>query len=210
MKSRKLTEEILDHLAHDDPKAIRSRRDLRRINCFMGNEPWILENIPRSTSSITEIGAGDGMLMTRISRHFLKISLTARDLAPRPSNLPQQVEWIRGDIFKIEPSRCGGTLIANLILHHFNEEQLRLLAPWIRSFDTLIFSEPLRSHIPQFMGKLAYPFISPVTRHDMRVSIEAGFRIGELAEIIGLTEKEFVIHESSTWRGSLRMVASRT
>jgi hypothetical protein len=31
---RKLTAELLDHLPHDDPGAMRSRADLRRINFF--------------------------------------------------------------------------------------------------------------------------------------------------------------------------------
>ncbi len=39
---RRVEAETLDHLREDDPRAIRSRRDLRRINRIMGNLPiWI-------------------------------------------------------------------------------------------------------------------------------------------------------------------------
>jgi hypothetical protein len=34
---RQLQAEILDHLAADDPRARQSRRDLRKINAFMGH-----------------------------------------------------------------------------------------------------------------------------------------------------------------------------
>lgn len=57
LSTRKLTPEILDSISHDDPGAIRSRRDLRRINRFMGSESWILQNIPPDTSSITLVHA---------------------------------------------------------------------------------------------------------------------------------------------------------
>ena len=36
--ARRVEDETLDHLPEDDPRAIRSRRDLRRINRIMGND----------------------------------------------------------------------------------------------------------------------------------------------------------------------------
>ena len=206
---RKLTPELLDHLPHDDPGAIRSRQDLRRINAFMGNDSWILRNIPSETPHITEIGAGDGHLLGKIHKLFPTAPLTAYDLTPKPDALTDTVEWIRGDILENPPSPRGGTLIANLILHHFTDSQLGQLASWIASFDQIIVNEPLRSPLPRHMGSLAHPFIHPITRHDMRVSIEAGFVAKELPAVLRLTGKGFAIRETSTWRGSQRMVASR-
>lgn len=207
---RQLTPELLDHLPHDDPGAIRSRRDLRRINTFMGNDSWILRNISTETPSITEIGTGDGNLLSKIHNRFPAIPLIACDLAPRPDSLPDAVEWIRGNILEKPPETNGGTLIANLILHHFTDEQLEQLAPWIANFDHIIVNEPLRSPIPRYMGLLANPLVNAITRHDMRVSIEAGFVTNELPTLLQLGGKGFVIHETSTWRGSQRMLASRT
>ena len=37
--------EILDELDGSDPRAIRSRRDLRFINLLMGNERWIQRSV---------------------------------------------------------------------------------------------------------------------------------------------------------------------
>lgn len=55
MLLRILEPETLDHLAHDDPDAVRARRDLRRVNRFMGARS-ILEHalarvVPRTPAS---------------------------------------------------------------------------------------------------------------------------------------------------------------
>jgi hypothetical protein len=202
---RKLTPELLDHLPHDDPGARLSRRDLRRINFFMGNERWIASMIPSTERSITEIGAGDGHLLSRIANQHPDAAIAAYDLAPRPVGLPEKVEWKQGDLFSQSPPKVGGTLIANLFLHHFDESQLHELGKWMSAFDTLIINEPLRASINLFMAKLASPFIHPITRHDMRVSIEAGFVVGELASLLDLEENGFRIIESTDWRGAIRL-----
>jgi hypothetical protein len=178
---RKLTPELLDHLPHDDPGALRSRADLRRINFFMGNERWITSMIPENTRHITEIGAGEGHLLTRLAGKFPQAEITAYDLAPRPNHLSHAVKWIQGDLFTQAPPAHGGTLIANL-----------------------------RASLPLLLGKLATPFIHPITRHDMRVSIEAGFAPSELAAALGLPEKGHVIRETNDWRGAIRLVCQRS
>ena len=206
---RKLTPELLDHLPHDDPGAMRSRADLRRINFFMGNERWIASAIPENTRHITEIGAGEGHLLARLAGKFPQAEITAYDLAPRPAHLPLSVKWIQGDLFTQAPPAHGGTLIANLFLHHITDPQLAELGAWMRGFHTLVINEPLRARLPVLLGKLAAPFVHPITRHDMRVSIEAGFAPVELAETLGLKERGFVFREITDWRGAIRIVGTR-
>jgi hypothetical protein len=206
---RKLTPELLDYLPHDDLGAMRSRSDLRRINRFMGNEGWITSVMPKRSNHITEIGAGDGQLIFKISQQRPEAEITAYDLAPRPAHLPHSVKWIEGDLFSQEPPSHGGTLIANLFLHHFTDSQLEKLGEWIRNFHTVIINEPLRSRLPMLLGKIAAPFVHPITRHDMRVSIEAGFAPGELAQTLELAKHGYHFREISDWRGAIRVLASR-
>jgi len=206
---RKLTPELLDHLPHDDPGAMRSRRDLRRINRFMGNESWITSVMPKRANHITEIGAGDGHLISKLSQQRPGAEITAYDLAPRPTHLPHSVKWIEGDLFSQEQPSHGGTLIANLFLHHFTDTQLETLGEWIRNFQTVIINEPLRARLPMLLGKLASSFVHPITRHDMRVSIEAGFAPGELAKTLKLEEQGFKFREMTDGRGAIRVLASR-
>jgi hypothetical protein len=203
---RKLTPELLDHLPHDDPGAQRSRRDLRRINFFMGNERWLISKLPRAIRSVSEIGAGGGHLLSRIAKQHPSLALKAYDLAPRPDSLASSLEWIQGDLFSQPSPTDGGVLIANLFLHHFTDQQLAELGRWMAPFDCLLICEPWSALLPQLMAKFASPLIHPITRHDMRVSIEAGFAPGEISKSLRLADLGFVVKETLDWRGALRLV----
>lgn len=207
---RILTPEKLDHLPHEDPGAVRARRDLRRINYFMGNERWISSVIPGSSRHITEIGAGEGHFLSRLVRSGPKAEFAAYDFAPRPAHLPDCVRWTQGDLFTQEPPAHGGTLIANLFLHHFTDAKLRELSRWMHGFRTVIINEPLRNGLSKLLGKIASPLMDPITRHDMRVSIEAGFAPGELTDTLGLAKCGFMCRERTDWRGAIRVLAFRT
>lgn len=214
MSVRVVIPELLDHLPADDPSALRSRRDLRRINAMMGNERWIcrqLMNFPaHAERGIAEIGAGDGDLCAKLAAMLPKVSVTAFDLAPRPAMLDSRIRWLQGDVLTMPPPAPGGVVIANLFLHHFEGESLRALGQWMESAGVVIFNEPDRSRFPHFLGGLLHPFINSVTRHDMHVSIRAGFAAGEIATLIGLDPGRWQVHETSTCRGSRRMLGWRT
>ena len=88
MLARALEPETLDHLAPDDPVAQRSRRDLRRVNAFMGARRILARALARAVAvdaddeadaeaeadvaaplRILELGCGDGRLMLDVARH---------------------------------------------------------------------------------------------------------------------------------------------
>ena len=62
--NRTLHPELLDVLPSTDPRAVHSRRDLRRINALMGNarmiHRFIRKNLDCPSPIIAEIGSGDG------------------------------------------------------------------------------------------------------------------------------------------------------
>jgi hypothetical protein len=206
---RKLTPELLDHLPHDDPGARRSRNDLLRINRFMGNEAWIMRHFDPKTSSISELGAGDGALLSKIHAKHPELAIHAYDLAPKPLGLSESIQWHQGDFLEAPLAQTGGTLIANLILHHFTDTQLTSLGEKFKDFDRVIINEPLRACIPVFLAKLATPFVHAITRHDMRVSIEAGFVSDEIPKLLAFEKHGFHFQETYTWRGSQRVLACR-
>ncbi len=205
--------EMLDHLAADDPEALRSRRDLRRINFFMGNERWICREVRRfsneASRGIVEIGAGDGELCQRLAMMFPKAAVSAYDLAPRPPLVESRIVWHQGDLFEM-PAPGGGVLVANLLVHHFEGKALAALGKWMRNFEAIILNEPDRAHLPHLLGGMMHPFMNRVTRHDMHVSIRAGFRAGELAGFLGLDDGVWQLGETSSWRGARRVVAWRS
>jgi hypothetical protein len=57
-----------------------------------------------------------------------------------------------------------------------------------------------------WQGRLLFPILNRVTKHDMIVSIRAGFRGSELAAALGpeYAERELILQE--TWAGAYRTV----
>ena len=209
---RVIIPEILDSLNPADPRAIRSRRDLRLIDHYLGNSRWIVRQLQKQMprpARIIEIGAGAGGLCCIIHKAIPSSDITGLDLIPRPANFPSGIQWLSGDFFQTLPKIDADACVGSLILHHFSDEALRDLGARLQSFRTLAFCEPLRSRLPLLLSKLSCPFMSEVTRHDMPASIRAGFRPGELSTLLGLNSKKWSVRESSHWRGALRLVASQ-
>jgi len=197
--------EKLDHLAPTDPRAIRSRADLRRIHFGMGNFRWLERSFTQAPESVLEIGAGDGALCHRLQSRFPSARITGVDRVPGPPG----IAWQTGDLFDVLPAASAEGLIGVMILHHFSDEALAQLGQWLDRFRELRFCEPWRSPRSQALGWWMQPFFNDVTRHDLPVSVDAGFVPGELAARLSLDDKQWRIEETTDWRGSIRLKASR-
>lgn len=216
MKPRVVVPEILDALPHDDPDAIASRHDLRRVNAVMGNPRWILCQVRAhpdiARRGITEIGAGDGRLAARLAAAFPESRVTAIDLAPAPAEvLPPNLDWRQADLMEESAGHpSGGLLVACLILHHFETPVIEELGRhFLSRFDALALVEPDRRQLAHALGRLAWPLINRVTRHDMHVSIDAGFAKGELSGLLGLDDVTWRVEESRTLTGARRLFARK-
>lgn len=200
--------EILDDLPTEDPEARAARVDLRLLNFLMGNERWILRRVAAmpelAQRGIVDWGAGSGELLGKLAKMG---PATGVDRATRPEGLSEQVDWRQVDVF--EDQTAGGLLVVNLFLHHFEGGALRHLGERMSGFDAVVAVEPWRSRLALGLGGLMFPFVSRVTRHDMPVSIRAGFRRGELTEALGLDPDAWEVSESIDWRGGLRWCARR-
>lgn len=197
--------ELLDELPPRDPRALRSRRDLRLLNLTMGHpqlmgdalsEHLHTPNPPR----IVELGAGDGHFLLNVARRLqpkwpsaeatLVDRLDSFDPAIRErfnslgwgarTDIKTASEWLR-------QSRPGiaDAIISNLFLHQFqNAELAEMLRLAARSAGVLIALEPRRSWLTRTTGRLLWMIgCSPVTRHDADISIRAGFSGSELSAI---------------------------
>jgi hypothetical protein len=109
--------ELLDHLPPDDPRAIQSRRDLRRVNSCMGNVRFVANALnsflpDRTQPRILEIGAGDGSFFLKVVKRLSKTSsdptailldrqnlLTAATSA-QFQDLGWQVKTVTADVFE--------------------------------------------------------------------------------------------------------------
>ncbi len=204
---RRVEPELLDVLLADDPRAIRSRRDLRRVNAWMGN-PIImahalqLAGAGQPPKEIVELGAGDGDFLLRVAQRIAprwpEVSVTLLDqrnaVAPQTLAAFAALGWRPAvavtDVFDWWPARAD-VVVANLFLHHFADlrlrELLRLIAERAGCF---IAIEPHRFALPWLCGQTLW-FIgaSGVTRHDGVASIAAGFVRQEISALWPDSEK---------------------
>ena len=208
--NRVVEPEILDELAAGDPAAVRSRRDLRMINGLMGNFRWMRKTLKRfPRERLVELGAGDGVFLASLGgRDEERVGV---DLARRPEGIGEGVDWVEGDVLEVLEGvlQGGEVVIANLFLHHFEGGPLGRIGGLLGECRALCFSEPHRSRLALAEGYLLHPFVNHVTRHDMMVSIRAGFRRGELPQFLGLDPQRWELREGSTLLGAHRLLAWR-
>src|SRR5690625_4907727 len=166
--------EILDSLHPNDPDAIASRRDLRLINKIMGNEKWIAKKLFSSlkpNDRILEIGAGSGDLGRFLQKKSSQkpLDYCGLDLAPRPADLPADWQWFQDDLTKFNRFGDFTILLANLILHHFENDDLAELGKKIGHSDLrlIVACEPARFPLHRWQLHLLRPFkLNRVTLHD--------------------------------------------
>jgi hypothetical protein len=206
-----LPREILDELDPDDPRAVRSRRDLERVNRFMG-APGILARAldgalarvapSQSPPRLLELGAGDGALTlavaTRLAASWPTVELTLLDrqslLAPATGTAFARLgwsvhclnvdvlAWARAPLPARLPPRWN-LVLANLFLHHFEDGRLgELLAAVASRCDAFVALEPRRGATALVGAHLLGALgVNDVTRHDGVLSVRAGFRERELS-----------------------------
>jgi len=202
VKARVLTPELLDSLPPTNPAAQASRRDLRRLHPLLGQiglwTRWFAENFPaRPPASLADLGAGDGSLLGTVllraypkGGHGARIFFVDRQPVVPESTLAhlRRCNWLptvmTTDIFEwAEEDPPVEATLANLFLHHFDEAGItRLFSALARKTSAFAAAEPRRNHLA-FLATQTLGLIGchPVTRHDARVSVAAGFRGRELS-----------------------------
>ncbi len=208
---RQLTPELLDQLAFDDPAAIRSRADLRIINTIAGNHRWLDKCLRQlKPRHVVELGAGCARLSQRLALWTEPVHYTGIDLIPAPADLSEEHDWVQGDVMTHLPEAAGDVLVANLFLHHLSDSELRSLGQHLKGYQAVLCCEPARFKRNHLLGFLLRPLgINHVTRNDLHLSIEAGFRSAELPAVLGLRSSEWSVRTDHTPLGIYRMLATR-
>ena len=192
--------ELLDTLPPDDPRAVHSRRDLQRVNCWMRNHVIMAEALQnalcrRAPGQITELGAGDGNFLFRVAQKLSpgwpSVMATLIDFQTNVSEetlvafaaLGWRAEAVVANFFHwAQTSTPGEAVIANLFLHHFEDASLAKLLHLISQRANLFIAlEPCRASWSAFCSRLLWIIgCNGVTRHDALVSVRAGFSGQEL------------------------------
>ncbi len=205
LHERILEPEWLDELPPAEPRARRSRRDLQRVNAWMGNVRRVVRALetaplPETPGRLTELGAGDGTFLLQVARRLSARWRTVEAvlvdrlqlLAPQTRDAFQRVGWtvrtVQADACEWLAGPHGEpceVLLTNLFLHHFAPEPLRrLLQAAARRTRFFLACEPERSLVALIGARLLGLIgCSAVTRHDALASVRAGFRGGELSSL---------------------------
>mgnify|MGYP001036836279 CR=1 FL=1 len=202
---RRMAPELLDSLPADDPRAQRSRVDLRRIHRAMATLSTVLRALDRGTvgfvpHTLLELGAGDASMMLRLAcrraRRWPNVRVTLLDrvhvVAPRTVDALGRLGWttnvVAMDVFDwlAGPDDTRRDVVfASLFLHHFPAEDLqRLLRGIAARARVFMCCEPRRSAVA-LAGSHLIGLIGAgrVTRQDAVSSVHAGFRAGELSDL---------------------------
>ncbi len=201
---RDVKTEMLDVLPPDDLEATKSRRDLRRLNWLMGHARilgrLLEEALPaRVPARIVEFGAGDGGVMLSLARRFArrwpnvqvilvdKCNVVTDETRDAFSKSGWQLRVVEADIFEwvALAGQRADAIICNLFLHHFTDERLVwLFDACTRRTDVFVAAEPHRAEVSRALSRFAGLIgCGPVTRHDIVLSVQAGFAEHELSAL---------------------------
>jgi hypothetical protein len=194
--------ELLDELPVDDPRAIRSRADLRRLNTLMRHAAIfcsaLVSSVERPPQVIAEIGAGDGTLMLKIAAQMsarwpgVRAILVDKRRVITDATVRQferfgwQAEVVTKDAFGCVASMSHRDVVmANLFLHHFEDDKLNALFRSLAVRTNLFVACETRRDWVSLAGSWIVGLLgcNAVTRHDAPASVEAGFAGDELSTL---------------------------
>jgi hypothetical protein len=220
---RRVRPELLDELPAHDPRAVRSRRDLRLLNRIMAARSLLLRALDHALAApprrLVELGTGDGNLLLAIARKRARrwphVHAALLDMQPVVSAdtlaafaaLGWRAEIVAADVLdwstRAHDEGRDAVAIANLFVHHFEGERLeRLLAGIAARCGAFVCCEPRRGWLP-LAGSHLVGLIgcNAITRHDAVLSVHAGFRGEELStawrRALGADAAEWRLHESA-------------
>jgi hypothetical protein len=203
--TRRIEPELLDQLPANDERAIRSRRDLRRVNTLMGNTGVIASALLEACAGqpprqLVDLGAGDGTFMLGLARRLapawpnVNVTLVDRQEIVKAETLREfgALSWsartVAADVFDwLERAREAryDLVTANLFLHHFADAALTRLLELV-SGRTHCFAacEPRRYPAALWASRWLWLLgCNQVTRHDAVTSVRAGFARCELSAL---------------------------
>ena len=196
---------MLDALPASDPAAIRSRRDLQRLNRLMGQAGSVARLLrahgaTRSMRRVVDLGGGDGTLLLQVARKLApdcggaQAVLVDRQVLviDRTREEFKQIGWgietATSDVIQwlvSAPGQEGTVMIGNLFLHHLEDAPLRALLEHVSTrAELFVACEPRRDRLTlQASRVVGWIGCNAVTRHDAPISVRAGFAALELSAL---------------------------
>jgi hypothetical protein len=202
--TRTVTAELLDELSPTDPAALRSRRDLRRVNAVLGHHRLLARALraawPRARRPrLLDLATGDGTQVLRLARTLGHLpgggeltlldrqDIVSEGTRARLGDLGWSVTIEHADVRAwigrtVEPG--FDAIVTNLFLHHLPDGELSaVLEALARRTRVFAAVEPRRGALPLAQSRLVGLLgCNHVTRRDAVASVRAGFAGLELSQ----------------------------
>ncbi|MGA7039851.1 MAG: methyltransferase domain-containing protein [Pseudolabrys sp.] len=193
---RNVEPELADHIPGDDPRALRFRRDLSRLNALTMTDRVMARTLLKHWGSvapreIVDLGAGDGTFMLRVAQRLaprwrdVTVKLVdQQDIVGAHARdgfaaVHWNIQTVPADVFEfLQKMQLNvDIVIANGFLHHFTAERLtRLLSLAAGRAKLIVAGEPRRTHFAREVSRFVWLLgCGDVIRHDVLASIRAGF-----------------------------------
>lgn len=208
VRHRHLTPEYVDAPDLDFGVLRASLAQVSQVNRWLGGDRglrWALAPFvrPQRRLRVLDVGAGDGTTLDRLGRwaekrrcrlegvavdaHRTACRVAAERLA-RPGAM-ETMEIVRADAFRLPfADNAFDAVVATLTLHHFHDEDaVRVLEEMIRVARQQVVVSDLERSWPAYLGaRLLAATVwrnNPYTRHDGPISVQRGFKRGELEDL---------------------------
>lgn len=199
--------ELLDLHRGSRAEVLRSLRDIRRINTYLGGTTLsvnaifaLLQQAEKREASVLDIGTGIGdiplQLQKQSARRGLKLQtfgldINARHIEIARDELPPAsgVLLLRGDAFRLPfPDASIDVVHSSLFLHHFRLPELTQL---LREFSRVarvgwVMNDLERHGLPLWFFRTTRPIFarSYITRLDGTASIRRAYTLHEMESIV--------------------------
>lgn len=195
--------DLLDQMTSDDPRAIASRRDIKRINAVMFQDALMRSAIARgefdAPRRILDLGGGDATFTLKVARRmkpgWRDVELVVVDrmdvVEARTLREFEQIGWklkvVTTDVFAFlsQPGQAPFDLVlSNLFIHHFPAGELERLLANIAGLTTgFVACEPKRSALTVAGSAMLWAIgCTPVSVRDSVTGARAGFRDREITD----------------------------
>ena len=196
--------DLLDQMSPEDPKAIASRRDIKRINAVMFQDAVMRGAISRSglaaPKRVLDLGGGDASFTLNVVRRMSPqwrdvelIILDRMDVVESETKLKfKEIGWdvkvVTSDVFAFfeqSGQQPFDLVLSNLFIHHFPADSLTKLLSMISSLTTcFVACEPRRSPLTVAGSSMLWAIgCTPVSVSDSVTGARAGFTTREISDL---------------------------